>query len=74
MGALPDIVERKKARPGTVLIKYSRNVHWKEQLIHQPASVYSTLYRSPGKSPVTHLDGHINVEQKSGQKIFVAWV
>jgi len=44
MGALPDIVGRKKARRGTVLVKYSRNVDWKEQLSHQPASVYSTLY------------------------------
>ena len=28
----------------TVLVKYSRNVHWKEQLILQRAGVYSTLY------------------------------
>jgi len=33
-----------KGPPGTVLVKYSRNVHWKRQLILQRASVYSTLY------------------------------
>jgi len=33
-----------KGPPGTVLVKYSRNVHWKRQLIFQRAGVYSTLY------------------------------
>jgi len=33
-----------KGPPGTVLDKYSRNVHWKRQSILQRAVVYSTLY------------------------------
>jgi len=33
-----------KGPPGTAMVKYSRNVHWKRQLILQRAGVYSTLY------------------------------
>jgi len=33
-----------KGPPGTVLVEYSRNVHWKRQLIFQRAGVNSTLY------------------------------
>jgi len=34
-----------KGPPGTVLVKYSRNVDWKRQLIIQRVGVYSsTLY------------------------------
>jgi len=53
--ALLSIVERQngdvagqsrtqKGPPGTVLVKYFRNVHWKRQIVLQRAGVYGTLY------------------------------
>jgi len=44
LGTSPDHVGRKKARPGWFWSSmYSRNVHWKRQLILQRAGVYSRV-------------------------------
>jgi len=46
-GDVPGQRRTQKGPPGTVLVKYSRNVHWKRQLILERAGV--ALYQSPEK-------------------------